>query len=243
MAHPCRRLFPDNRRGGSKYIALLNADGSAGDASIPNPAATVLTARGQPDGKILIRRLVHQIGTVDRLYIARLNADGTLDTAFTASAQHGSPLVVQPDGKIIVGGGFKPLNGVTAITSDGSMPTAPRRPHSILTPKAAISKVSWFKPMAGFLRRRFHQTSAPWIACGSPGSIGRQPGHTFDLAGGPMFSFMLWLSSPTARSSSAASFTISAAEARNISRARQYLSVHERQQHRVRRHWLRLGQP
>jgi uncharacterized delta-60 repeat protein len=68
----------------------------------------------QPDGKILIAgRRTPTIGKpVSRSYVARLNADGTLDSSFAGGVVLEDlgisstiySLVVQPDGKIVVGG-------------------------------------------------------------------------------------------------------------------------------------------
>jgi len=66
----------------------------------------------QPDGKILIGGGFKAILGVARGNIARLNTDGTLDTAFDPNA-NGSvwSMVVQPNGKILVGGDFTTIAG------------------------------------------------------------------------------------------------------------------------------------
>ena len=51
------------------------------------------------------------LGGQPRSYIGRLNADGTLDSGFNPGANNGVySLVVQADGKILVGGNFTTLN-------------------------------------------------------------------------------------------------------------------------------------
>jgi uncharacterized delta-60 repeat protein len=66
-----------------------------------------------PDDKILVAGLFNLDGT--NRCIVRLNANGTLDNTFTRaslSPNEGiSSLAVQPDGKILVGGGFTTING------------------------------------------------------------------------------------------------------------------------------------
>ena len=65
----------------------------------------------QPDGKILIggdfTTLSPMAEAVARNHIARLNPDGTLDTAFNPNANGNVfAIAVQADGKILVGGVF-----------------------------------------------------------------------------------------------------------------------------------------
>ncbi|MEP7097131.1 MAG: delta-60 repeat domain-containing protein, partial [Dokdonella sp.] len=66
------------------------------------------------------------IGGQTRNFIARLNVDGSADTAFNANA-NGSvyALALQPDGKLVVGGFFttiggQPRNGIARLNTDGS---------------------------------------------------------------------------------------------------------------------------
>ncbi|PYJ10943.1 MAG: hypothetical protein DMF06_04410, partial [Verrucomicrobia bacterium] len=92
---------------------------SAADGFDPNPNNTVHATVVQPDGKILIGGLFTSLApnggaAVTRNRIARLNPDGTLDTAFNPNA-NGSvfSIVLQPDGKILVGGTFTSSGGQT----------------------------------------------------------------------------------------------------------------------------------
>lgn len=93
-------------------IARLNSDGTLDTAFNVHPDGYIRAIALQADGKIVIGGDFNHItppggSAVMRMYIARLNADGTLDLGFdpwaTASVHS---LVVQPDGKILVGGGF-----------------------------------------------------------------------------------------------------------------------------------------
>jgi uncharacterized delta-60 repeat protein len=99
-------------------IARLNADGS-GDATFhPNVGIDHLAVANvalQFDGKILICGQMPRLdGFIDG-YALRLNTDGTLDSSFiaaTASYPYGSSfasVVVQPDGKVLLGGEFTDL--------------------------------------------------------------------------------------------------------------------------------------
>jgi uncharacterized delta-60 repeat protein/uncharacterized repeat protein (TIGR01451 family) len=124
-------------------IARLNADGSL-DTTF-NTGANVGVTTGvfasllravavQPDGKILIGGYFTTARGVVQNAIARLNADGSLDTSFNTGANVGTDLyvlaiAVQPDGKIIIGGDFSTVRGVTRIGSarlnaDGSLDTS-----------------------------------------------------------------------------------------------------------------------
>ena len=92
---------------------------SALDGFDPNANGRVDVTVLQSDGKILIGGDFTTLSpnggvAVTRNYIARLNPDGTLDTAFNPNA-NGNVLsiAVQGDGKILVGGGFSSIGGQT----------------------------------------------------------------------------------------------------------------------------------
>ena len=85
----------------------------------------------QADGKILIAGDFSTINGIDRKYIARLASDGSLDTTFDPGVGPSSSveaIKVQPDGKILVGGGFYTFNGVAQryvarLNVDGTLDT------------------------------------------------------------------------------------------------------------------------
>jgi uncharacterized delta-60 repeat protein len=99
-------------------IARLNTDGSIDLSFDPGPgfAGDVLAVAVQPDGKIIAGGNFETFNGITRRYIARLNADGTLDATFNPPGSGLSDLVnciiIQPDGKILIGGEFTNLNGV-----------------------------------------------------------------------------------------------------------------------------------
>ena len=119
-------------------IARLNADGTRDTAFTTNTGTgannTVKTMAVQPDGKILVGGLFTTFNGVTVNRIARLNADGTRDTEFTTNTGSGAngnvnTVAIQPDGKILVGGGFSIFNGVTVnriiqLNADGTRDTA-----------------------------------------------------------------------------------------------------------------------
>ena len=70
------------------------------------------------------------INGVPRDGIARLNADGSLDTAFHPSlSSEVDALALQADGKLVIGGGFSQVNGITRnglarLHADGTLDTS-----------------------------------------------------------------------------------------------------------------------
>ncbi len=102
-------------------VAVLLAGGatavrgqSALDGFDPNASNTVQVVVVQPDGKILIGGFFTAVLGEQRNYIARLNPDGTLDTAFDPNADgRVESIAVQADGKILVGGFFSTIGGQT----------------------------------------------------------------------------------------------------------------------------------
>src|SRR5947209_6706449 len=86
---------------------------SALDGFDPNANGNVYVVVVQPDGKILIGGTFTTVLGVARNNIARLNPDGTLDTAFNPNANsYVGSIAVQADGKILAGGTF---NGASSI--------------------------------------------------------------------------------------------------------------------------------
>jgi uncharacterized delta-60 repeat protein len=89
----------------------------------------VLTIVFQPDGKILVGGNFASYNGTTMNYLIRLNADGSIDTSFNTGAGPNSSvtsIVVQSDGKIIVGGGFTSFdstsrNFIVRLNSDGSI--------------------------------------------------------------------------------------------------------------------------
>jgi len=113
------------------YIACLNADGSLDATFNPGTGASsyVNTTLLQPDGKIIIGGNFTSYNGTARNYIARLNADGSLDATFNPGIGANNFIfrtAVQADGKIIIGGNFTSYNGtarnyITRLNADGSL--------------------------------------------------------------------------------------------------------------------------
>ncbi len=101
-----------------KNIARLNADGSVDAGFNPGAGANgaVYALAVQADGKLVMGGAFTSVNGVARYRIARLNADGSLDTGFnpgTGASGDVNALAVQPDGKLVLGGGFTSYNGAT----------------------------------------------------------------------------------------------------------------------------------
>jgi uncharacterized delta-60 repeat protein len=114
-------------------IMRLNVDGSLDGSFDTSVAANdeISAISIQDDGKILIGGWFTSYGGSVAKGIARLNADGTLDTTFNSDLEIGSPvnsIEIQEDGKILIGGYFTTYGGVTRqyiarLNSDGSLDT------------------------------------------------------------------------------------------------------------------------
>ncbi len=100
------------------YVARLNPDGSLDTSFDPGTGANnVLESLAvEPDGMVLIGGVFSQVDSVTRNYIARLNSDGSLDTTFDSGSGPNNfvfPVVLQGDGKVVIGGYFTQVNGVS----------------------------------------------------------------------------------------------------------------------------------
>ena len=115
------------------YIGRLNADGTLDSGFNPSASSGVYSITDvysitvQADGKILVGGDFTTLGGQTRNYIARLNADGTLDSGFNPGANKTVySVTVQADGKILVGGQFTTLGGQTRnyigrLNADGTL--------------------------------------------------------------------------------------------------------------------------
>jgi uncharacterized delta-60 repeat protein len=121
-------------------IARLNADGTL-DSGFQNGSSGLDSGSGsgwaksiavQSDGKVLIGGDFTMVEGVSRNYVARLNADGTLDTGFqnglSGTDNYVDSVVPQSDGKVLIGGAFTVVNGVSRnyiarLNADGTLDT------------------------------------------------------------------------------------------------------------------------
>ena len=115
-------------------VLRLNADGSRDGSFQPTGGANgqVSALAIQPDGKILIAGAFSGYDGTVTGPLARLNANGTLDASFNVGSGAAGiavyAVLVQPDGKIVVGGDFTGFNGgstggVVRLNANGSTDT------------------------------------------------------------------------------------------------------------------------
>ena len=108
-------------------VARLNADGSVDATFTASTNGNVLSVAVQEDGRLVLGGSFTSVNGsavsangVNR--IARLNADGTLDTAFNAGLGGANnevvSVAVQADGKLVLGGVFTSVNG-SAVSATG----------------------------------------------------------------------------------------------------------------------------
>jgi uncharacterized delta-60 repeat protein len=118
-------------------VARLKSDGHL-DSSFNSGAGVygeyfklqIASVVAQPDGKTIIGGDFTSINGTNCNRIARLNADGTLDSSFVSgmglSSLHVATLVLQPDGKLLVGGdpslgGSGNVSGMLRLNTNGSL--------------------------------------------------------------------------------------------------------------------------
>ena len=118
----------------SPSVARLNVDGSFDTSFNVTAIETGVVALAlQPDGKILVGgRFPINDGTQLTTGVARLNANGSLDSTFTkvvlsTSSEQVTDIVLQPDGKILISGHWfetihgAPRQGVARLNADGTL--------------------------------------------------------------------------------------------------------------------------
>jgi uncharacterized delta-60 repeat protein len=114
-----------------RRLARLNANGSVDSTfgfsnGINN---TPVSLALQDDGRIIVGGQFSQVDLVQRFNLARLNTDGTVDLTFDpGNGPNGTvnAIVVQPDGRVVIGGTFIGYNGfarggIARVLSDGSL--------------------------------------------------------------------------------------------------------------------------
>ena len=114
------------------YLARLNGDGSL-DVGFTDPKVSynVYALALQPNGQLLVGGFFASVAGQPRHDLARLNSDGSLDASFADSVDTGSgevvnALALQPDGKVLIGGGFASITGkqrhnLARLNADGTL--------------------------------------------------------------------------------------------------------------------------
>ena len=139
-------------RNGTAYSVLrLNGDGSIDPSfNAERVAGEQIDALAiQQDGKVLVAGQFKQFAGEERAGIARLNANGSLDSTFAVTPDNSvlSNIVVQPDGKILFAGSFSFVNGVARdavarLNVDGTV-------DSTFISRAWRSQLSGLQPIRG----------------------------------------------------------------------------------------------
>ena len=156
-------------------IVRVNTDGTLDlgfdariDAGTFSGAVNVITVDGS--GKILIGGAFESLGGVARANIARLEPNGALDPSFDAKLwphnnRRVNSIAVQPNGKILVTGGFRTVPtgtqdfGVARFEPDGTLdtafnPTPEPVGKLILQPDSKILIAGGFSQIQGVARSR-----------------------------------------------------------------------------------------
>lgn len=101
---------------GLKYLVRFNPNGTLDEGFVPEPNDVVDRIAVQSDGKIVVAGLFTQFNpgkteeAVERQYLARLGADGTVDEGFDPNPDGGvSAVFLDSTGRILIGGVFKSL--------------------------------------------------------------------------------------------------------------------------------------
>lgn len=113
------------------FIGRLNPLGEVDLSFNPGsgPNGTVRAVALQPDGKVVIGGDFTTVNGTNRNYIARLNANGSLDTTFNPGAGFDAQvnaLALDASGRIVVGGSFQQFNGqshawLTRLDASGAL--------------------------------------------------------------------------------------------------------------------------
>jgi len=116
--------------GGNGGIARLNTNGSRDTSFVATAQNPVYSVALQSGGKALIGGSFNSVNGTNRNCIARLNTNGTLDTTFqnglSGADNAVASIAVQPNGKVLIGGYFTLINGVSRtrlarLNADGTL--------------------------------------------------------------------------------------------------------------------------
>ena len=114
-----------------KGIARLHADGSLDSSFLPEPepGGCLRLIALQADGRLIVGVLNPTDTVATHCRMVRLHSDGGLDNSFRAGAaidERVASLVVQQDGKVLLGGSFTSVRGaaragIARLNADGSL--------------------------------------------------------------------------------------------------------------------------
>ncbi|MBE0544944.1 MAG: hypothetical protein IH623_26700 [Verrucomicrobia bacterium] len=173
--------------GGGNLIARLNGIGShdPGFSPVVLSNGVVSSLALQPDGKVFIGGSFTNVSGTTRNRIARLNADGSLDTTFnpgTGADGVVQSIALQPDGNVLIGGNFTTVNGVLR-------PYVARLYGDIVPPSLNITRsnsfviISWPSAATGFeVQQNTNLSAGNWT---TPTETVTDNGTTKSISVGP----------------------------------------------------------
>lgn len=108
---------------------MLAGESDLDGSYTPTVDNVIFSIAVQPNGKSIIGGTFSTVNGQARKYITRLNLDGTLDAAFNSTTSPNGgvfSVVLQPDGKVLVGGGFTVFDGaphgrIVRLNTDGTV--------------------------------------------------------------------------------------------------------------------------
>lgn len=119
--------------GPSSSVGLLNTDGSYNNTFAPKfqIPGLVKTVVAQPDGKLIVSGSFTEINGEEVQHLARIHANGALDLPFSQNCKLGGPsyfpvqtkVVLQPDGKVLLGGSFETVGGQAQVALARLLPS------------------------------------------------------------------------------------------------------------------------
>jgi len=153
-------------------LGRLLADGTLDSGFNPGAGGGdypgVISLAVQADGKILVGGHFTTLGGQPRNYLARLDADGTLDSGFNPGANNDVySLAVQADGKILVGGSFDSVAGQTRSRIARLSNTAPATQSLIYDGSTATWLRGGTSPEVWRTTFDFSTNSVSWTSLGA----------------------------------------------------------------------------
>ncbi len=129
-------------------IALIATNGALDQSFAPNSGADdgpINAMASAPGNQFIVAGNFTSFNGVPRGRVARVNANGSLDMSFNASADEAvSAVAVQPDGRVLIGGDFQSVNGQTRdylarLNTDGSLDTTFDPSNTLTGPVYALA--------------------------------------------------------------------------------------------------------
>ncbi len=178
--------------GGRSQVIRLNANGSVDDTFVPAEGADhfITTLAVQADGKVLGSGMFTRYAGQVRAGLVRINNTGAVDQAFKAKLENSGTIGVirkQPDGKLLVSGGFDiagnkaqkyltrllPDGTVDATFDVGSGPVQPVLNHSLSVDPIALQADGkiWVGGSFGSFNGRTTTSLVRLNADGSPSDV------------------------------------------------------------------------